>query len=157
MCDFLSASSSSDLWERYYRFYKICVNDLDPVLDTLKYIKKQTNGWLEVTTLLVSDHNDTEQELNEMAQWVVEQLGRDVSMHFTAFHPECKMIDTPFTPPETLLRARAIALKNGERYAYTGNVFDEFGESTYCHECRTRLIGSNCYAFSDWNLVEEAM
>ena len=137
----------------FYR--KICVADLDAVLDTLIYLKEETNVWLELTTLLIPDHNDTDQELNEMTQWVVKHLGPDVPMHFTAFHSDYKMMDVPFTPPETLSRARKIALKNGVRYAYTGNVFDKLGESTYCHQCGTLLIGRNWYVLSDWNLAED--
>jgi pyruvate formate lyase activating enzyme len=90
-----------------------------------------------------------------MTQWVVEHLGPDVPMHFTAFHPDYKMLNYPSTPTSTLTRARAIALENGVRYAYTGNVHDKDGESTYCHACGQTLIGRNWYRLSDWNLTAD--
>jgi len=133
-------------------YWKITGSHLQPVLDTLKYIKHETNVWLELTTLLIPGLNDSEQELQEMTQWVVEHLGPDVPMHFTAFHPDWKMPDTPPTPPSTLAHARRIAISNGVRYAYTGNVHDEDGGSTYCHHCGQRLIGRDWYLLTEWNL-----
>jgi pyruvate formate lyase activating enzyme len=135
------------------RFYwKLCGGHLQPVLDTLVYLKKETDVWFELTTLLIPDENDSEAELEEMTRWVVEHLGPDVPMHFTAFHPDWKMLDKPPTPVETLSRARRIALKNGVRYAYTGNVHDEAGESTYCHQCGSKLIGRHWYVNTEWHL-----
>ena len=88
-----------------------------------------------------------------MARWAVEHLGPDVPWHFTAFHPDWKMLDTPPTLPATLTRARAIAMQNGLRYVYTGNVHDEDGGSTYCHACGARLIGRDWYVITEWNLT----
>lgn len=140
--------------ERFYR--EICAGDLQPVLDTLVYLKQETNVWFELTTLLIPGENDSDEELQEMTQWVVENLGPDVPMHFTAFHPDFRMLDKPNTPPETLTRARNIAMQNGIRYAYTGNVHDADGGSTYCHECGQRLIGRDWYVLSDyWNLTDD--
>lgn len=133
-------------------YWKITGSHLQPVLDTLKYIKHETNVWLELTTLLIPGLNDSEKEMQEMTQWVVEHLGPDVPMHFTAFHPDWKMPDVPPTPPQTLARARRIAMTNGVRYAYTGNVHDEDGGSTYCHHCGQRLIGRDWYVLTEWNL-----
>ncbi len=138
--------------ERFYR--KICGGELAPVLETLAYLKHETDVWFEITDLLIPDENDGPEEIEEMTQWVVEHLGPDVPMHFTAFHPDWKMRDKGHTPPETLSRAREIAVKNGVRYAYTGNVHDEHGGSTYCHECGHKLIGRDWYQLSDWNLDE---
>ena len=135
-------------------YYKLTGGHLQPVLDTLRYLKHETNVWFELTTLLIPDENDSETELEEMTQWVVENLGSDVPMHFTAFHPDWKMRNKPPTPARTLMRARQIALKNGVRYAYTGNVHDEQGGSTYCHHCGHKLIGRDWYVLSDWNLTE---
>ncbi|EDN69856.1 conserved hypothetical protein [Beggiatoa sp. PS] len=135
-------------------YYKLTGGHLQPVLDTLRYLKHETNVWFELTTLLIPDENDSETELEEMTQWVVENLGSDVPMHFTAFHPDWKMRNKPPTPARTLMRARQIALKNGVRYAYTGNVHDEQGGSTYCHHCGHKLIGRDWYILSDWNLTE---
>ncbi|HID81973.1 MAG TPA: AmmeMemoRadiSam system radical SAM enzyme [Chromatiales bacterium] len=135
-------------------YWSITGSHLEPVLNTLKYIKHETDCWLETTTLLIPGHNDSDEELDAMTKWVVENLGPDVPMHFSAFHPDWKMMDTPATPPQTLTRAREIAIKNGVRYAYTGNVHDEDGESTYCHQCNHKLIGRDWYTITAWNLDE---
>ncbi len=136
-------------------YYKLTGGHLAPVLDTLKYIKHETNVWLEITTLLIPGHNDSDQEINELSQWVVTELGPDVPLHFTAFHPDFKMMDVPPTPAASLTRARQIALDKGVRYAYTGNIHDEKGESTYCHSCGNKLIGRDWYVLSDWNLTAD--
>jgi len=133
-------------------YWKITGGHLQPILDTLEYIKHETDVWLELTTLLIPGHNDSEKEIEQMTQWVVDKLGPDVPMHFTAFHPDWKMRDVPPTPAETLTRAREIAMKNGVRYAYTGNVHDEAGGSTYCHHCGGKLIGRDWYVITEWNL-----
>jgi len=139
--------------ERFYR--ELTVGHLQPVLDTLVYLKRHTTVWFEITTLLIPGENDSEQEIEELTQWVVEHLGPDVPLHFTAFHPDFKMLDTPPTPPATLTMARRIALKNGVRYAYTGNVHDEPGGSTYCHGCGGVLIGRDWYLLTRWNLTAD--
>ncbi len=139
--------------EKFY--YKICGGHLQPVLDTLKYLKHETDVWFEITTLLIPGENDSEKELEEMTQWVVENVGPDVPWHFTAFHPDWKMMDKPHTSPSTLTRARRIATKNGVRYAYTGNVHAEAGGSTYCHQCGKKLIGRDWYVITAWNMTED--
>ena len=137
------------------RFYKqICAAELQPVLDTLIYLKRHTSVWLEITTLLIPGENDSDPEIDLMTQWVVGNLGPDVPMHFTAFHPDYKMLEVPPTPAVSLTRARNIAINNGVRYAYTGNVHDEEGESTYCHHCGRVLIGRDVYVLGEWNLTE---
>ncbi len=133
-------------------YWKTTGGHLQPVLDTLEYIKHQTDTWLELTTLLIPGHNDSREEIEAMTKWVVKYLGPDVPMHFSAFHPDWKMMDVPSTPAHTLAMARDIALKNGVWYAYTGNTHDEKGESTYCHECGTRLIGRDWYTMTGWTL-----
>ncbi len=138
--------------ERFYR--KICGGSLAPILDTLRYIKHETDVWLELTTLLIPGENDSSAELKNMTRWVVNELGPDVPMHFTAFHPDWKMLDVPATPAATLTRARSIALDNGVRYAYTGNVHDAAGGSTYCHHCGSLLIERDWYRLGRWNLDE---
>jgi pyruvate formate lyase activating enzyme len=137
--------------DTFYR--KITVGQLQPVLETLQYLKHETDVWFEITNLLIPGENDATEELEAMTQWVVEALGPDVPLHFTAFHPDYKMRDHQRTPPQTLARARAIAQKNGVRYAYTGNVYDARGGSTYCHHCDQMLIGRNWYVLSEWNLT----
>ncbi|MDG9668301.1 AmmeMemoRadiSam system radical SAM enzyme [Hahella sp. CR1] len=136
--------------ERFY--HKICGAHLAEVLDTLIYLKQETSVWFEITTLLIPDENDSSQELENMTQWVVEHLGPDIPMHFSAFHPDWKMRDTPHTPPETLTRARDIAMKNGVRYAYTGNVHDSQGGSTWCASCGELLIERDWYRLGKWGL-----
>ncbi len=138
------------------RFYKqICAGSLQPVLETLLYLKQETRVWFEITTLLIPGENDSEAELEAMTQWVVEKLGPEVPLHFTAFHPDWKMMDKAATPPSTLTRARQIALKNGVRYAYTGNVQDEEGGSTYCHGCGRKIIGRDWYVLTTYNLTND--
>ncbi len=105
-------------------YHHVCGAHLRDVLDTLEYLVEQTEVWVETTTLLIPGKNDSDDELDAMTRWVVEHLGRDVPMHFTGFHPDYRMLDVPPTPQATLARAREIALGNGVRYAYTGNVHD---------------------------------
>ncbi|MCF7970770.1 MAG: AmmeMemoRadiSam system radical SAM enzyme [Methylococcaceae bacterium] len=137
--------------ERFY--HNITGSHLAAVLDTLCYLQHETSVWLELTTLIIPGENDSPLELEQMTQWVVENLGPDVPMHFTAFHPDWKMLDTPATPIASLLLARDIALKNGVHYAYVGNVHHKQAESTYCHHCGQLLIGRDWYQLSDWNLT----
>ena len=138
------------------RFYhKITGGHLEPILDTLKYIKHETNCWLETTTLLIPGENDSEKELTEMCEWVVENLGPDMPMHFSAFHPDFKMQNIPSTPPATLKMARDIAMKAGVRYAYVGNVHDRDADSTWCHQCGELLIERDWYVLGQWNLNAE--
>jgi pyruvate formate lyase activating enzyme len=139
--------------ERFYK--KISGGSLRPVLDTLTYLQHETDVWFEITNLLIPGENDSDGEIDEMTHWVVENLGPDVPMHFTAFHPDWKMRDHPPTPPATLTRARQIAIRNGVRYAYTGNVHDQAGGSTYCHHCGEVLIGRDWYLLSTWNLTDD--
>ncbi len=134
-------------------YWKICGGHLQPVLDTLQYLRHETDVWLELTTLLIPGENDSDAEIDAMTRWVVEQLGPDVPMHFTAFHPDWKMLDKPSTPAATLQRARTIARRNGVRYAYTGNVHDEEGGSTFCHACGELLIGRDWYTITQWHLA----
>jgi pyruvate formate lyase activating enzyme len=136
-------------------YHDVCAAELGPVLDTLRYLKHETDVWFEITTLLIPGLNDSDAELDAMTRWVVDELGPDVPMHFTAFHPDYKMLDRPPTPPATLSRARRIALANGVRYAYTGNVHDEAGGTTYCHNCGERLIGRDWYVLTAWNLTDD--
>ncbi len=138
--------------ERFYR--SITGAHLQPVLETLEYLKHETSVWLELTTLLIPGENDSDGELEAMTQWVVEHLGSEVPMHFTAFHPDWKMRGRASTPPATLTRAREIALRNGVRYAYTGNVHDPRGGATYCHQCGRAVIGRDRYSLSEWHLDE---
>lgn len=137
-------------------FYKkICGGQLEIVLETLQYIRQETNAWLEITTLLIPGKNDSDQELESMTQWINDNLGVDVPLHFTAFHPDWKMLDIEATPHATLSRARAIAINNGLHYVYTGNVHDADGSSTYCPNCHARVIERDWYELGEWALDEQ--
>ncbi len=126
----------------YYRFTGA---HIAPVLDTLVYLKHETDVWIELTTLLIPGLNDSDQELGKMCEWICKELGTDVPIHFTAFHPDYKLRDRPVTPSSTLSRARKIAIDNGLQYAYTGNVHDAEGASTYCRQCNALLIERDWY------------
>jgi pyruvate formate lyase activating enzyme len=136
--------------ESFYK--KVCAGSLAPVLETLAYLHDETSVWLEVTTLLIPGENDSEAELHAASAWFAETLGPDVPWHFTAFHPDYRMLDKSHTPPATLARARAIARSHGLRYVYTGNVHDEEGGSTYCHACGERVIGRDGYVITSFRL-----
>jgi len=138
--------------EEFYKKY--ADSALQPVLETLLYIKKETRTWLEITTLLIPGLNDSEKELQSLTSWIVKNLGRDVPLHFTAFHPAYKVLDVPPTPVATLCKAREIARANGIHYCYTGNAEDPEGETTYCRSCRKKLIGRSWYELTEWNLKE---
>jgi len=140
--------------ERFY--HKITGGHLEPVLDALKYIKHETDCWLETTTLIIPGENDSEKELTEMCEWVVENLGPDMPMHFSAFHPDFKMLDISSTPPSTLTMARDIAMKAGVRYAYVGNVHNRDADSTWCHQCGELLIERDWYELGRWNIDDKA-
>jgi pyruvate formate lyase activating enzyme len=137
----------------FYR--KLCTASLGDVLETLLYVKHETDTWLEITTLLIPGENDSSQEVGALSEWVVERLGPDVPLHFTAFHPDWRMREVPATPASTLKRARDIAQAAGLRYVYTGNVRDEAGQSTYCHACGERVIGRDGYTITSWGLDAE--
>ncbi len=136
--------------ERFYRH--VCGAELAPVLETLEYLKHETRVWLELTTLLIPGENDSSAEIDAMTRWIVERLGPDVPLHFTAFHPDWKMLDHAATPPATLTRARRIAMENGLHYVYTGNVRDPQGGSTWCPQCGSLLIERDGYRIGRWGL-----
>ena len=136
-------------------YHHVCGAHLRDVLDTLEYLAVETDVWLETTTLLIPGKNDSDAELDAMTRWVVEHLGPDVPMHFTAFHPDYRMLDVPPTPPSTLARAREIAVANGVRYAYTGNVHDARGGSTYCPECQELLVERDWYTLGHYGLTDD--
>jgi pyruvate formate lyase activating enzyme len=136
------------------RFYwKVCGGHLEPVLETLKFLKHETDVWFELTTLLIPGENDSEEEIEAMTQWIMEHLGPDVPIHFTAFHPDWKMRDKQSTSLQALTRSRDIAIKNGLHYVYTGNVHDSKGGSTWCHNCGQILIRRDWYELSTWNMA----
>jgi pyruvate formate lyase activating enzyme len=138
--------------EDFYRH--VCGGHLGAVLDTLQYLHERGGVWVEITTLLIPGLNDSDAELDAETAWIAEHLGPDVPVHFTAFHPDFRMTDRPPTPPSTLTRAAHIARANGLHFAYTGNVHDRQGSSTYCPGCGARLIERDWYDLGDYRLTE---
>ncbi|MBM4190426.1 MAG: AmmeMemoRadiSam system radical SAM enzyme [Betaproteobacteria bacterium] len=136
-------------------YQKLCGAHLRPVLETLAYIHHETDCWLELTTLLIPGKNDSDEELKALSAWVAKELGPDVPLHFTAFHPDWKMGDLPPTPPATLTRARQIAMDTGLHYVYTGNVHDLSGGTTHCPKCQAPVIVRDWYEIRSY-LLDEA-
>ena len=136
-------------------YFKLCAARLQPVLDTLVYLRHETRVWLEITTLLIPGKNDSSAEIEAQSKWIMKELGPDVPLHFTAFHPDYKMTDTPHTPASTLRRARSIAMAEGLHYVYTGNVHDAEGGTTYCPGCRKPLIVRDWYVIKNYRVTPE--
>jgi pyruvate formate lyase activating enzyme len=130
--------------EDFYR--KVTFSHLQPVLETLEWLRRSTKVWFELTNLLIPGHNDDPSETRKLSEWVAEHLGPDTPLHFTAFHPDFKMLDVPRTPPSVLTRARRIAQEVGLRYVYTGNVHDREGGTTFCPSCKGAVIERDWYA-----------
>jgi pyruvate formate lyase activating enzyme len=139
--------------ESFYR--KLCSAELQPVLDTLVYLRHETDVWFEITTLLIPGKNDSNQEVEAECKWIAENLGTEVPLHFTAFHPDYKMMDVPPTPPATLTRAREIAIQQGLKFVYTGNVFDTEGGTTYCPSCEMPLIVRDWHRILEYRLTAD--
>jgi pyruvate formate lyase activating enzyme len=136
--------------ENFYE--RLCFAHLQPVLETLEYLVKETPVWVEVTTLLIPGQNDSEDKVARLSEWLVEHLGADVPLHFSAFHPDFKMLDVPPTPLATLRRARAQALAAGLHHVYTGNVHDCEGDTTFCAACGAVLMRRDWYQLLEYRL-----
>jgi len=132
-------------------YFKLCVGHLQPILDLIAMVHHETSCWVELTTLLIPGHNDSDAELKQLAEWCCKELGPDVPLHFSAYHPDYKL-DSPATPPASLQRARKIALDAGLRYVYTGNVHDRSGDATYCPGCGKPVIERDWYEILDYAL-----
>ncbi len=133
-------------------YHQLCGGHLQPVLDLLAWVRHETACWLEITTLLIPGHNDSPAEIGQLTRWIARELGPDVPLHFSAFHPDWKMADLPDTPPATLSRARHIAQDAGLNYVYTGNVHDREGGTTFCPSCQAALIVRDWYAIRHYEL-----
>ncbi|BCN93120.1 hypothetical protein THMIRHAM_09050 [Thiomicrorhabdus immobilis] len=136
--------------ERFYQ--KLTGAKLQPVLDTIEYVANETDTWMELTTLLIPGENDSEKELAQMAEWIIEHCGDEVPLHFTKYHPDYRMMNNPETPIETLEKARKIAMDAGLKFVYTGNVLDFEGQATYCPNCGEKVIERQYYQITDWQL-----
>lgn len=149
-------AANVDLKAFTQRFYKkVCGGSLSDVLDTLLYLKHDTSVWFEITTLLIPGENDSTEELSQQCRWIADNLGCDVPLHFTAFHPDWKMLDKTRTPLTTLSNARQIAHEHGLNFVYTGNVHDIVGASTYCANCAALLIERDGYQLGEWGINAE--
>ena len=137
----------------FYR--RTCAAHLQPVLDTLVYLRRETDVWFEITTLLIPGHNDADAEIDAECAWIADNLGADVPLHFTAFHPDFKMRDVPPTPPATLRRARAIARRYGLQFVYTGNVHDAQGGRTTCPGCGAAVVDRDWYRIDHYRLTDD--
>ena len=133
-------------------YFKLTGSHLQPVLDTLIYLLQETSVWVEITTLLIPGQNDSDEEIAAMSQWILRELGPDVPLHFSAFHPDHKMMDVPATPRATLMRARDIARRTGLRHVYTGNVHHREGDTTLCPGCGAALIARDWYEIDAYRL-----
>ncbi|MDO9280936.1 MAG: AmmeMemoRadiSam system radical SAM enzyme [Methylotenera sp.] len=136
-------------------YFKLTGAHLQPVLDTLRYLRHETDVWFEITTLLIPGKNDSDEEITAMCQWIKKELGIDVPLHFSAFHPDYKMPDIPATPPASLTRARNIAIKQGLQYVYTGNVHNQEGDTTFCPNCHAPLIVRDWYQINHYHLTQD--
>jgi pyruvate formate lyase activating enzyme len=136
-------------------YFKLCAARLNPVLETLAYLKHETDVWFEITTLLIPGKNDSSPEIEAECKWIMKELGPDVPLHFTAFHPDYKMNDLPATPASTLTRARSIAIAEGLNYVFTGNVHDSEGGTTFCPSCKSALIVRDWYRIDDYRVTPE--
>jgi pyruvate formate lyase activating enzyme len=136
-------------------YFKLTGAHLAPVLETLEYLAKETRVWTEITTLLIPGRNDSDEELRAECEWILQHLGADVPLHFTAFHPDWKMRDVPATPAATLARAREIGQRAGLHYVYTGNVHDEAGGSTVFPSCKQAVIVRDWYDIRSYRVRED--
>lgn len=136
-------------------YYKLTGSQLQPVLDTLTYLKHETEVWFEITTLLIPGQNDSDEEISAMCKWIKKELGADVPLHFSAFHPDYKMPDIPPTPRATLIRAREIGMREGLHYVYTGNVHNLEGDTTFCPACKAPLIVRDWYQIKQYRLTKD--
>ncbi len=139
--------------EQFYR--KLTFSHIKPVLETIRWLVHETDVWVELTNLLIPEHNDSPSEIAQMCDWILAELGDGVPIHFTAFHPDYKLTDKPRTPPQTLIRARQQALEKGLRYVYVGNIFDDEGQATYCGACNARVIDRSWHAVTLFRLDAE--
>ncbi|HNJ97645.1 MAG TPA: AmmeMemoRadiSam system radical SAM enzyme [Ilumatobacteraceae bacterium] len=135
-------------------YHRVCGGHLAPVLDTLEWLAAR-GVWLEITTLVVPGLNDADAELRAMSRWIIDHLGPQVPLHFSAFHPDFRMLDVPPTPPQTLARARQLAMDEGLRYVYTGNVHDRDGGTTLCPNCHTAVVVRDWYRIERYDLTDD--
>ena len=135
-------------------YHKLTFSHLADVLDTITWLVNETDVWTEITNLIIPGHNDSIDEISQMVDWILENVGEEVPTHFTAFHPDFKMMDTPPTPPATLTKARNLAIDEGLKYVYVGNVLDTSGQTTYCPRCNKSLIVRNWHSIVKMSMTD---
>jgi len=146
-------AANIDLKSFNKEFYKkLCLADIEHILDTIKYVENETDCHLELTTLLIEGHNSSPKEIAEECDWIAKNIGVDTPIHFSAFFPAWKLKNVPPTKPQTLFMAYEIAKNAGLRYVYTGNIIDDEGSTTYCHNCKNAIIKRSGYVLSEYNL-----
>ncbi|MBG90494.1 MAG: AmmeMemoRadiSam system radical SAM enzyme [Actinobacteria bacterium] len=156
--DFYSVIDGANIDLKAYcnTFYKtLCFANLEPVLETLRYLYHETQVWFEITTLLIPGENDSSTEIHMLSEWIKLNLGPEVPLHFTAFHPDFKMMDKEHTPAETLIQARDIALAAGLHYVYTGNIHHPSTGSTYCPNCQKCIIERDWHALGEYHINDQ--
>lgn len=136
--------------ETFYR--QLTLSHLEPVLDTLRWLKHESQVWLEITNLVIPQENDDLEGIREMCDWILKELGDEVPLHFSAFHPDFRLTNRPPTPPQTLVAAREVALAAGLKFVYTGNVSDVERQSTWCPACRKLLIERDWYSLGEYHI-----
>lgn len=138
-------------------FYKRnCLVNIEPILDTIKYIKNETECWLELTTLIIEGENDNPKEIEKECKWILDNLGSDVPLHFSAFHPAYKFMHKKSTKHQTVLDTYRIAKSMGIKHVYTGNIIDSTTSTTYCSNCKNPIIERDGYSITEYNLDEDA-
>jgi pyruvate formate lyase activating enzyme len=140
--------------ETFYRDH--CSASLEPVKKTLRYLAQSSKTWLEVTTLLIPMLNDSDLEITELSAWFVKNLGKETPLHFSAFHPAHRLTNVEPTPAQTLFRAREIAMSQGLRNVYIGNIDDPAGQSTSCPQCGQTVISRHRYRIDEYQIDEDA-
>lgn len=134
-------------------YHKLTFSHLAPVLDTLLWLKNETNIWFEITTLLIPNENDSQEEIRRMCDWILRNLGSEVPLHFTAFHPDFKLTDKPATPLSTLVTAWQIAEQMGIKFCYLGNVHHHESQTTYCPQCKKAILKRDWHSVTSNNLT----
>lgn len=136
-------------------YHKLTFSHLSDVLDTLVWLKNETEVWIEITTLVIPGENDSPEELKQLSNWIVKNLGDEVPLHFSAFHPSFKMLNPPRTPTSTLVMARNIAIQEGVKYCYLGNVHHKDGDTTFCPNCNEKLISRDWFSVHSNKIIHD--
>lgn len=136
--------------EQFY--FRLSAGHLKPVLDTLRWLVHESDVWVEITNLIIPRANDSPETIEGMCRWIADELGPEVPLHFTAFHPDFRLTDRGPTPPSTLVMAYDIARRVGLHYVYTGNVRDRRRQSTWCAQCGELVIGREGYVIDAYGL-----